>query len=88
MSEHSQQQKMDGKPKIIKAKNLVLILSINLSLFYLVNPFHDSKFDSIAEDDETVAEPEIPADPISSMCQQLSQELSMLSSKEEQEVDK
>ncbi len=43
--------------------------------------FQEPKFDAIAEDDETEAAD--PQDPISSMCQQLSQELSALSNKEE-----
>ncbi len=49
------------------------------------NPFQESKFDAIAEDDAEEEEDATPADPISSMCQQLSQELSALSNKEQQQ---
>ncbi len=49
------------------------------------NPFQESKFDAIAEDEAEEEEDATPADPISSMCQQLSQELSALSNKEQQQ---
>ena len=48
------------------------------------NPFNSSRFESIAEDEDEEANNNADdGDPISSMCQQLSQELSMLSTKEE-----
>lgn len=54
------------------------------------HPFQDARFDAIAEEEEaaTAEADATPSDPISSMCQQLSQELSALSSKEDEQVIK
>lgn len=66
-----------------KVTNINLIIYGSIANEICLSGFHSfTEFESIAEAEEETESKAAPEDPISSMCQQLSQELSILSMKD------